>query len=157
MRHILLFVAVFFPSFLFAEGSASSAVSTSPALTEAPTSFKEPFSGEALTQLAVGMVVVIVVILILSWALKRFSGISPMTKNMSVIGVLPLSSREKAILIKVGKQHLLLGVAPGRVSQLHAFEEGELELGDVKKESFSQRLAEVVKQRHNKLDGKIDE
>ena len=105
MRQIFLLIAVFFPSFLFAEGSTSSAVSTSSALAETPTSFKEPFSGEALTQLAVGMVVVIAVILILSWALK----------------------------------------------------EGELELGDVKNESFSQRLAEVVKQRQNKPDGKIDE
>jgi flagellar protein FliO/FliZ len=51
---------------------------------------------------------------------------------------------------------LLLGVAPGRVSSLHAFSEDELEFDEIKRESFSQRLADVVKQRQAKQGGKVD-
>ncbi len=146
MRPILFLALLMLPSSVFAGDAASSANTSMPS--SIPPVFKEPFSGEALIQLVVGLCVVVAIIFILSWVLKRFSGISSMTKDMRVVGVLPLSAREKAVLVKVGQQHLLLGVAPGRVSRLHAFDQGEIENASSKKtDSFSNRLAEVVKQR----------
>jgi flagellar protein FliO/FliZ len=146
MRPILFLAFLMLSNSVFAGATASSANTSMPS--SIPPAFKEPFSGEALIQLVVGLCVVVAIIFILSWVLKRFSGISSMTKNMRVVGVLPLSAREKAVLVKVGQQHLLLGVAPGRVSRLHAFEPDEIEeANDKKADSFSNRLAEVVKQR----------
>ena len=40
---------------------------------------------------------------------------------MNVLSVLPLGTKEKAILVDIAGQHILLGVAPGRVSALHVF------------------------------------
>lgn len=146
MRLLFFLAFLAISQHICAEGSASSAqMSTQTAI---PPAFKEPFSGEALIQLVIGLLVVVVIIFVLSWVVKRFSGISPLTKNMRVVGVLPLSAREKAVLVKVGQQHLLLGVAPGRVSRLHAFEAGDIEeSSDKKADSFSHRLADVMKQR----------
>ncbi len=146
MRSLFFLAFLAISQHICAEGSASSAqMSTQTAI---PPAFKEPFSGEALIQLVIGLLVVVVIIFVLSWVVKRFSGISPLTKNMRVVGVLPLSAREKAVLVKVGQQHLLLGVAPGRVSRLHAFETGDIEeSSDKKADSFSHRLTDVMKQR----------
>lgn len=131
--------------------AAETAVSTAqPALR---TAYNEPFSSEALVQLVVGLLVVVAIIFILSWAFKRFSGISPISKNMRVLGVLPLSTREKAVLVKVGDQQILLGVAPGRVSHLHSFDEAVVDV-DAKPNAFSARLGEALKQRQADQDEK---
>jgi flagellar protein FliO/FliZ len=139
MRLIFAVLAISLPVSVFAEvvSGAQSVVRSS---------YNEPFSGEALTQLVVGLLIVVAVIFVLSWAFKRFSGFSPIAKNMRVLGVLPLSAREKAILVQVGDKQLLLGVAPGRVSHLHSFEESVVD-ADVKTESFGARLGEALKQR----------
>ena len=44
---------------------------------------------------------------------------------MRVLGVLPLGTREKAILIEVAGKQMLLGVAPGRVNTLANFSNEE--------------------------------
>jgi flagellar protein FliO/FliZ len=42
---------------------------------------------------------------------------------MDVISTLPLGQKERAVLVRVGKQQILLGVAPGRVTTLHVLSE----------------------------------
>ena len=85
--------------------------------------YQEPFSADAITQLVIGLAAVVGIIFILSWLFKRFSGFAPVAKHMRVLGVLPLGTREKAVLVQVGSKQLLLGVAPGRVSHLETFDE----------------------------------
>lgn len=120
---------------------ASESVVTS---SSARPSFQEPFSTEAVSQLILGLLLVMAVIFAFFWLLKRFSGFAPITHNMKVIGVLPLTTREKAVLVKVGDTQMLLGVAPGRVSHLHTFDEPVVE-SDVNSVSFAERLSEVMK------------
>lgn len=111
------------------------------------TTYQEPFSAAALTQLLLGLLFVIGMIFILSWCFKRFSGVSPMARHMKVLSVLPLSTREKAVLVQVGDKQLLLGVAPGRVSHLHAFDEPIVD--DQPTESFAARLGEAISKRRS--------
>lgn len=141
---MLRLIGGFFISLFSLTAVAEIAVSGAQAAVRVP--YNEPFSSEALVQLVVGLLVVVVLIFVLSWAFKRFSGISPISKNMRVLGVLPLSAREKAILVQVGEQQILLGVAPGRVSHLHSFDEAPVNVA-VKPEAFSVRLGEALKQR----------
>jgi len=42
---------------------------------------------------------------------------------LDVISTLPLGQKERAVLVRVGKQQILLGVAPGRVTTLHVLTE----------------------------------
>ncbi|GGO85004.1 hypothetical protein GCM10011348_32550 [Marinobacterium nitratireducens] len=89
----------------------------------AGTSLQDPVSLEMLGQLLIGLVVVVIAILLVLWVLKRFTAIGGHHRDMKVIAVLPLGTREKAVLVQVGARQLLLGVAPGRVSLLERFEE----------------------------------
>ncbi|WP_415900073.1 flagellar biosynthetic protein FliO [Neptuniibacter sp. QD48_11] len=111
------------------------------------TSYQEPFSAAALTQLLLGLLFVIGMIFILSWCFRRFSGVTPMARHMKVLSVLPLSTREKAVLVQVGDKQLLLGVAPGRVSHLHAFDKPIVD--DQSSESFAARLGEAISKRRS--------
>lgn len=104
-----------------------------------------------------GLVAVIILILILAWMARRANMFGVMSQtHIKLLGSMPLGTREKAVLIEVQGQRLLLGVAPGRVSSLHAFEgvhstEPELENIDgdhrgVATHSFSKYLTQVLQQ-----------
>jgi flagellar protein FliO/FliZ len=42
---------------------------------------------------------------------------------IDVIADIPLGQKERAVLLKVGKAQILIGVAPGRVNTLHVLAE----------------------------------
>ena len=126
--------------------------SSEPVTSSARPSYQEPFTMEAVTQLVLGLLLVVGVILLLSWLLRRFTGFMPVTKNMQVLGVLPLSAREKAMLVKVGDKQILLGVAPGRVSHLHTFDEPVVN-DDQVSVSFAEKLSDVIQQNKGRKDG----
>jgi len=88
----------------------------------------EPLSTANLTQWTIGLVFVLLMILAVAWFVKRFTGVGSggYTGQLQILSGVSLGSREKAVLIRAGKQHLLLGVAPGRVETLHTFNEGEI-------------------------------
>ena len=44
--------------------------------------------------------------------------------GIQVVSQVSLGARERAVVIKVGQSHLLLGVAPGHVSMLHVLPDG---------------------------------
>ncbi len=110
---------------LFSTGSAlliACSVSAGQAQTAAGRAL--PDTGAMLLQTFIGLVLVVVMILGLAWLAKRanvagFSRSSP----CKVLATLPLSAREKAVVVDIGGQQLLLGVAPGSVTTLHVFEQ----------------------------------
>lgn len=79
----------------------------------------------AVEPMSVVMALLLVVLLIvaLGWLLKR-SGVAGLAAGgpMKVIASVPLGGRERAVLVQVGEQQLLLGVAPGQVRLLHQLE-----------------------------------
>lgn len=78
----------------------------------------------ALLQTTIGLVIVIAVIYALAWVAKRTNlGAMGRDKGLKVLVVLPLGTREKAVLVDIAGTQMLLGVAPGRVSTLHVFPE----------------------------------
>lgn len=78
----------------------------------------------ALMQTAIGLTAVVAIIYALAWLAKRTNvGSMGRDKGLKVIVVLPLGTREKAVLVDIAGTQMLLGVAPGRVSTLHVFPE----------------------------------
>jgi flagellar protein FliO/FliZ len=67
---------------------------------------------------------------------------------MRVIAGLPLGARERAVLVQVGNQQILLGVAPGRVQMLHVLESpvAATSIPSNANESFAVRLAVALRQ-----------
>ncbi len=82
--------------------------------------------GAAIGDVALGLIFVSAMIIVLGWAVKKLSGNHFIQQNgMKVIASLSLSSREKIVLVEVGSQKLLLGVAPGSITRLHVLDEME--------------------------------
>ncbi|CAK0776923.1 flagellar protein FliO/FliZ [Gammaproteobacteria bacterium] len=73
-----------------------------------------------LLQVALGLAVVLTVIAVITWLLRRFGGMNAsLNGKLKVLGAISLGARERAVLVQVGEQQILLGVAPGRVQTLH--------------------------------------
>ncbi|MFP4161781.1 MAG: flagellar biosynthetic protein FliO [Ectothiorhodospira sp.] len=76
-----------------------------------------------LLQLVLGLGVVVVAILVLGFLLRRMGGVGgPLSGQFRVLGSVSLGSRERMVLVQVGEQQLVLGVAPGQVRTLHVLE-----------------------------------
>tara|TARA_R110002095_G_scaffold8809_6_gene14312 strand:+ start:93 stop:521 length:429 start_codon:yes stop_codon:yes gene_type:complete len=88
----------------------------------------DPMSTANLAQWTVGLIFVLLMIIAIAWVAKRFAGFSGNrhTGQLKILSGISLGSREKALLIRAGQQYILLGVAPGRVENLHTFAAGEI-------------------------------
>ena len=67
--------------------------------------------------------VVIIGIIAVAWLLRRFGSMhSPIGGSIRVMGGLSMGTRERIVLLQVGEEQLLVGVAPGRIQTLHVLE-----------------------------------
>ncbi|MCW8855089.1 MAG: flagellar biosynthetic protein FliO [Gammaproteobacteria bacterium] len=79
----------------------------------------EPFSFINMINMVMGLAVVLALILGLAWALRKYGRLSMSNQvDMKILGGLSLGTRERAVLVQVEGQKILLGVAPGRVNIL---------------------------------------
>ena len=78
------------------------------------------FTGDYLLQVVGSFFLVICVLLAVMLLLKRFNtvGISK-TGYIKILASAPLGQRERAVLLQVGEEQILVGVAAGSVSTLH--------------------------------------
>jgi len=108
----------------------------------------DPVSSEAVFQLVGGLALVILLIVLVAWLLRRATGLQRTGSSMKVLASLPLGTRERAVLIQAGEQQLLLGVTAGQVTLLHAFDTPVVTQENGGNESaFSGRLKEVLQQK----------
>lgn len=110
----------------------------------APPALPEPLSWNALLQLGLGLVLVVGLILLLAWLVRRVNGVSAAGRGVKVLAAIPLGQRERAVLIQVGEQQMLLGVAPGRVNLLVRFDEPVVDSAEVRGAAFAGRLQQVL-------------
>lgn len=79
--------------------------------------------GETMRVL-MGLLLVIVVLLLLSWLLKKLNVAQfSSSKGFQTIATMALSTKEKMILLKVGRRYLLIGVGASSVNTLYDFGE----------------------------------
>jgi flagellar protein FliO/FliZ len=78
----------------------------------------------SLGQVTLSLGLVLAVIFAAAWIVRRMRGFNRAGSGaLDVIADLPLGQKERAVLVRVGKQQILIGVAPGRVSTLHVLSE----------------------------------
>lgn len=101
-----------------------------------------------LLQMLLGLVLVLIIIAAMAWLMKRgqqWHGIGQ--QQFKIIAALPLGPREKAILLQVGEQQLLLGVTPQNVNLLTPLEKPlDLTAGQ-KNPVFAEKLKQYLHQR----------
>jgi len=83
-----------------------------------------PVGAGGLASVTVALLVVLAAIFAVAWLARRVRGIGNRVGNaIDVLADLPLGPKERAVLLKVGAEQILIGVAPGRVSALHVLRE----------------------------------
>jgi flagellar protein FliO/FliZ len=94
----------------FAAPETAKAVSTSP--------------GAGLAQVTLSLMLVLAAVFAAAWVVRRMRNFGrPGAGAISIIADVALGQKERAVLIQVGAQQLLVGVAPGRVNTLHVLAE----------------------------------
>ena len=104
---------------------------TAPALAQDAAPAVSPsslFTGDYLLQVVGSFVVVILLLIGVLVLLRRFNGVSSqMNGNMRVISSVGVGQRERVVLLQVGEEQILVGVGPGNVRKIHAFDEPVVE------------------------------
>lgn len=94
----------------FAAPETAKAVSTSPA--------------GSLAQVTLSLMLVLAAVFAAAWVVRRMRNFGrPGAGAIQIIADVALGTKERAVLIQVGAQQLLLGVAAGRVNTLHVLAE----------------------------------
>ncbi len=104
----------------------------------------------SLLQMMLGLAATIVMIFVVVWLIKRvgYTGHSA-TNKMKIKSTLPLSPKEKLLLIEVEGETMLIGVAPGFVGLLKTLEP------DLKKQATAANLTICSEEKAN-LQGSSD-
>lgn len=94
----------------------------------------QPVAGPDLVppvaRMAVGLLVVLAILALLAWVMRRSLNARRRSGSMSVETALSLGERRSIVVVTVENRRLLLGVAPGQVSLLT----------ELKPASFSQAM-----------------
>ena len=107
-----------------------------------------PFSRElvtpgAIAQVVIGLVLVIGVIFLVAWLLKRIGGVVPNNGKLKIVAGMALGQRERVMLIQVGEsKQVLLGITSQRISRLAEFD--ELVVSSEEGGEFAARLKGVL-------------
>lgn len=87
---------------------------------------------------------VIAVILLLMWLMRRFNRLSVSGyQSMRIVSALTVGQREKLLVIDIGDEQIVVGVAPGNVSKIHTLHQ-KLPESEKKNTGFSQVLSNVI-------------
>ena len=136
----LLGIAFALPlSALAAEPAATAAVAAAAPVTGSV--------GGQLTQLVLGLLLVIGVIFFLAWLLRRVQQAGPAGKGqvIELIGSRALGPRDRLVLVQVGNEQILLGLTPGTITPLHVLKEPvQVPSTEQATPEFAQRLMELL-------------
>ncbi|HEY4369363.1 MAG TPA: flagellar biosynthetic protein FliO [Steroidobacteraceae bacterium] len=73
-----------------------------------------------LAQVTLSLLVVLAAVFAAAWVVRRLRGFGgASSRAIQIIADAPLGTKERAVLIQVGGQQLLVGVAPGQINLLH--------------------------------------
>ena len=80
----------------------------------------EPFSSPYLLKLTGGLLIVVLVIFLLAWVVKKFN-LNQQSQNglIRIIAGLSIGTRDRIVLLQVGEEQILLGLTQGRIEKLH--------------------------------------
>lgn len=118
------------------------------------TAMSDPNMAGNLVQTTLGLLVILLLIGAAAWAFKRFGNVHVGAQGrMKIMGGISLGSRERAVLLQVGDQQLVIGVSPGRVQTLHVLDKPvQAEEKPADSMNFSSRLQAAILS-HKKGDG----
>lgn len=110
---------------------------------EAGSEIMEPLAGGRVVEIFLGLFAVLLLIGVIAWVVRRMPGLTRSADgSMRVIAGIPVGQRERIILVEVGGEQLVVGVAPGRVELLHHLKEPVSSSPEGGGSDFAHRLQE---------------
>ena len=99
-----------------------------------------------LTQLVLGLLLVIGLIFVLAWLMRRVQRIGPGNGQViELVGSRALGPRDRLVLVQVGEEQILLGITPGRITPLHVLKQPvHVAQTQTATPEFAQRLMELL-------------
>jgi len=80
--------------------------------------------GGSLVQVTISLLLVLAAVFAAGWVTRKVRGFGRLQSDaVTILADLPLGAKERAVLLQVGSQQVLIGVAPGRVNTLHVLSE----------------------------------
>ncbi|TQV84183.1 flagellar biosynthetic protein FliO [Exilibacterium tricleocarpae] len=107
-----------------------------------------PDNAAYIGQVMLGLLAILAIIFAIAWLVRRLgAGGLLQSDSMRVVGSLPLSTRERLLLVEVAGRQLLIGVAPGHVSTLYVFDEPVVAIKpDRELSAFGRKVRDVMQQ-----------
>lgn len=118
------------------------AFATNDVLAQAASAEAPGVSSAAILQMLLGLLLVIGVLFIGAFFLRKLNGGMNFgnTGPMRIVGGLMISTRERIVLIEVGDAWIVIGIVPGQIKTLHTLQKGELPVANPGEKSFTQWL-----------------
>jgi flagellar protein FliO/FliZ len=99
-----------------------------------------------LGQLAFGLLLVVALIFVLAWLLRRVQQLGPRGGQViQLVATQALGPRDRLVLVQVGGEQILLGLSAGRIAPLHVLKE-PVQLAETQAASpeFAKRLMDLL-------------
>ncbi|MCQ4266586.1 MULTISPECIES: flagellar biosynthetic protein FliO [Pseudomonadaceae] len=106
--------------------------------------------GAQLSKLLLGLLLVVGLIFLLAWLLRRVQQMNPRgTQVIKLVSSQALGPRERLVLVQVGSEQVLIGLSAGRITPLHVLKEPvHLPDSEPANPEFAQRLMELLGKDH---------
>lgn len=127
---------------------ASAELSAAPSAAPASTSAAQSSVMGQLAQLGLGLILVVGLIFLMGYLMRRVGPLSPQGgQHIKLVSSLPMSPRDRLLLVDVGGTQILLGASPGRINTLHVFDEpvADLSAAQPVQGDFAQKLQAMLK------------
>jgi len=117
-----------------------------PVPTPMATTAAEGSMGGQLVQVLLGLLLVIGMIFVLAWMLRRVQRIGPRGGQViKLVASQVLGPRDRLVLVQVGNEQILLGLSAGRITPLHTMKEPvHFPETEAATPEFAQRLMELL-------------
>ena len=112
----------------------------------------EPVGAGDFLQMIFGLILVLGIIFGMAWFIRRMGSFQQVSHGaLRVLGGLSVGQRERIVLVQVGEEQLLIGLAPGQIRTLHVLDEKvSLSASNVTQaNSFAERLQSALKGKTN--------
>lgn len=126
--------------------AAATAATTTPAVTAPVAGTLSGGMAGQLLQLVLGLLLVIGLIFVLAWLMRRVQRAGPAGNQViKLVGSRALGTRDRLVLVQVGNEQVLLGVSPGSITALHVMNE-PVDVPDPQsvQPEFAKRLLEAL-------------
>ncbi|MBE0438539.1 MAG: flagellar biosynthetic protein FliO [Gammaproteobacteria bacterium] len=112
-------------------------------------SLSSPVTASTLLETLFGLLLVLATIAVVAWLLRRTNRFtSSANGQLRIIAGLSLGPRERAMLLQVGEQQILVGVTAHQIQTLHVLESPLVaNKAESNNPNFGERLQQILQQR----------